>query len=251
MNLKVLTIAIMLAVAPGVSMASTMQPTTQTADVATALAPAPTLATTGNGSVDAVSNMATLSIEVNQSAKTAADAKTQVDTRVSDYMAFLEKNGVAVKDINAANLITQPEYQYVQDKAPTLIGYRAIRHVDVKVMDLSKLNDLLNGALKAGLNDIQGIQMGVSDPQSYQLKAREAAIKDAISKANSIAHGFGVKIGQVEKIRYDTTAQQQPMPPMLRMAAYTDAASAKVNQTYQQPTLHFTDHVDVVFSLSK
>ncbi len=134
--------------------------------------------------IDAKPNMATLSIEVNQTASTAAKAKALADEKVAAYFSFLEKNGVATKDINAANLQTQPEYEYVKDQSPKIIGYRAIRNVEVKLMDLSKLNTLMDGALKAGLNDIQGIQMGVSDPAAYQQQAREAAIQDAQSKAN-------------------------------------------------------------------
>lgn len=238
MNLKALTIAVVLAMAPAVSMAAE-------------LPELPTLATVGYGVIDAKPNMATLSIEVNQTASTAAKAKALADEKVAAYFSFLEKNGVATKDINAANLQTQPEYEYVKDQSPKIIGYRAIRNVEVKLMDLSKLNTLMDGALKAGLNDIQGIQMGVSDPAAYQQQAREAAIKDAQSKAKSVASGFGVKLGEVYRIRYDTNPQPLPMPPMLRMAAFAAPDNAKVNETYQQQNLHFTDQVDVVYTLNK
>lgn len=237
-NLKALTIAVVLAMAPAVSMAAE-------------LPELPTLATVGYGVIDAKPNMATLSIEVNQTAPTAAKAKALADEKVAAYFSFLEKNGVATKDINAANLQTQPEYEYVKDQSPKIIGYRAIRNVEVKLMDLSKLNTLMDGALKAGLNDIQGIQMGVSDPAAYQQQAREAAINDAQSKAKSVASGFGVKLGEVYRIRYDTNPQPRPMPPMLRMAAFAAPDNAKVNETYQQQNLHFTDQVDVVYTLNK
>ncbi|MGY2940909.1 uncharacterized protein YggE [Ewingella americana] len=67
----------------------------------------PHVVTSGTASVDATPDIATLAIEVNVSAKDAASAKKQADQRVAEYFAFLQKNGIEKKDINAANLSTQ------------------------------------------------------------------------------------------------------------------------------------------------
>jgi uncharacterized protein YggE len=107
----------------------------------------PHIVTSGTASVDAVPDVATLAIEVNVSAKDAASAKKQADDRVAQYLSFLEQNGVE-KDINSANLRTQPDYDYQNGKS-ILKGYRAVRTVEVTVRQLDKLNSLLDGALKA------------------------------------------------------------------------------------------------------
>ncbi|MCX2622756.1 SIMPL domain-containing protein, partial [Klebsiella pneumoniae] len=45
---------------------------------------------------------------------------------------------------------------------------------------LDKLNGLLDGALKAGLNEIRSVSLGVAQPDAYKDKARKAAIDDAV-----------------------------------------------------------------------
>jgi uncharacterized protein YggE len=75
---------------------------------ASELPDSPHIVTSGTASVDAVPDIATLAIEVNVAAKDAASAKKQADDRVAQYLSFLEQNGVGKKDINSANLRTQP-----------------------------------------------------------------------------------------------------------------------------------------------
>lgn len=155
----------------------------------------PHVVTSGTASVDAVPDIATLSIEVNVAAKDAATAKKQADERVAQYLTFLELNQISKKDIRSANLRTQPDYDYQNGKS-ILKGYRAVRTVEVTLRQLDKLNPLLDGALKAGLNEIRSVSLGVAHPDSYKDKARQAAIKDAIHQAQELAEGFNSKLGQ-------------------------------------------------------
>lgn len=149
----------------------------------------PHIVTSGTASVDAVPDIATLAIEVNVAAKDAATAKKQADERVAQYISFLELNQIAKKDISSANLRTQPDYDY-QDGKSILKGYRAVRTVEVTLRQLDKLNSLLDGALKAGLNEIRSVSLGVAQPDAYKDKARKAAIDNAIHQAQELANGF-------------------------------------------------------------
>lgn len=210
----------------------------------------PHVVTSGQSSVEATPDIATLSIEVNVSAKDAADAKKQADARVQQYFDFLNQHGIEKKDINAANLRTQPEYDYLKDGKSQLKGYRAVRQVQVTLRKLDKLNDLLDGALKSGLNEIRAVELGVAHPDEYRNKAREAAMKDATAQAAALAQGFNSKLGPVYSIRYHV-ANYQPMP-MARMFKTADAAPmTSAAQTYEQQSIHFDDQVDVVFELQR
>ncbi|CAO97856.1 Putative exported protein [Erwinia tasmaniensis Et1/99] len=210
----------------------------------------PHVVTSGKSSVDATPDIATLAIEVNVSAKDAGDAKKQADTRVQQYFDFLNKNGIDKKDVNAANLRTQPEYDYQKDGKSVLKGYRAVRQVQVTLRHLEKLNELLDGALKSGLNEISGVELGVANPEQYRNQARKAAIADATQQAGELAQGFGTKLGQIYSIRYHV-ANYQPMP-MARMYKTADAAvMTSAAQTYEQQSIHFDDQVDVVFELQR
>lgn len=210
----------------------------------------PHVVTSGQSSVDATPDIATLAIEVSISAKDAAAAKTQADSRVAQYFDFLQKNGIEKKDIDAANLRTQPEYDYTKEGKSVLKGYRAVRQVQVTLRQLDKLNELLDGALKSGLNEIRSVELGVAHPDEYRNKARQAAIQDATQQAGELAKGFNTKLGPVYSIRYHV-ANYQPMP-VARMYKMADAAPmTSAAETYEKQSIHFDDQVDVVFELQR
>ncbi len=210
----------------------------------------PHVVTSGTSSVEATPDIATLSIEVTISAKDAADAKKQADTRVAQYFDFLNKNGIEKKDINAANLRTQPEYDYLKTGESVLKGYKAVRQVQVTVRQLDKLNDLLDGALKSGLNEIRSVDLGVANPEEYRDKARKEAMNNATAQARSLAEGFQSTLGPVYSVRYHV-ANYQPMPAMRMFKTGGAAAQTDAAQTYAQQTIHFDDQVDVVFELKR
>jgi uncharacterized protein YggE len=210
----------------------------------------PHVVTSGTASVDATPDIATLAIEVNVSAKDAASAKKQADQRVAEYFAFLQKNGIEKKDINAANLSTQPEYNYLKDGGTELKGYRAVRQVQVTLRQLDKLNDLLDGALSSGLNEIRSVELGVANPASFRDQARQKAIDNATEQAKSLAEGFHAKLGPVYSIRYHV-ANYQPMPVARMYKAAEASAQSDAAQTYEQQSIHFDDQVDVVFELQR
>jgi uncharacterized protein len=210
------------------------------------LSAAPHLSTIGTASIDATPDIATITIEVNYIAKNAVDAKQKVDKRITQYFDFLGKNGIEQKDINAANLSTQAEYDY-QNGASQLKGFRAVRQVQVTVREIGKLNQLLDGALKLGLNEIQAIKLGVAKPSNYREQVRKKAIQNAILIATSLAEGFNVKLGPIYSIRYQGDNDQSPLPVMFLRAE--NASVSTPSQTYQQPSIHFKDQVEVVFGL--
>ena len=206
----------------------------------------PHIVTSGTASVDATPDIATLAIEVNVSAKDAASAKKQADERVAQYLSFLEQNQIAKKDISSANLRTQPDYDYQNGKS-VLKGYRAVRTVEVTLRQLDKLNSLLDGALKADLNEIRSVSLGVAQPDAYKDKARKAAIDDAVHQAEQLAAGFNSKLGPVYSVRYHVSNYQPS--PVVRMMKADAAPAVSAQETYEQPTIQFADQVDVVFQL--
>lgn len=213
----------------------------------------PHISTSGSAVIQAEPDMATLSINVTVKENEAAAAKAQADKRVAQYFDFLKAQGIEKKDINAANINTSPDYAYDKEKEESVIrGYNASRSVTVKVYDLNKLNTLLDGALKSGLNDISSVEFGVNNPEKYRADVRQKAIDDAVSQAKAVAKGFGSELGAVYSIGYNAP---QPVPVMARgkmmMNMAAAPAGATADETYEQQTVDFRDQVDVVFELKR
>ncbi|WP_038173669.1 oxidative stress defense protein [Vibrio pacinii] len=203
----------------------------------------PHLVTAGYGEVIAKPDMAEFSVKVVESTMTAEQAKQSVDQVVKALIDALNQQGVEAQDISSSNLYITPQYHYPNKGKPELVGYRATRSVSVTVNDLADLNQYLDLALNAGINQVDNIQLKVRDQAQYQQQARMAAIRDANEKAQSLAQGFGKAVKDVWRIDYNMQSQQ---PVLMRSMAM----DAKVeSNTYQDSTIVIRDRVDVIYQL--
>ena len=172
--------------------------------------------------------------------------RTVLETNLEKNLWFSSENPsmMSIRPITVYGEVSL-DYDYQNGKS-ILKGYRAVRTVEVTVRQLDKLNSLLDGALKAGLNEIRSVSLGVAQPEKYKDEARKAAIDDAIHQAEQLASGFKSKLGPVYSVRYHVS-NYQPSPMVRMMKA--DAAPVSAQETYEQPTIQFDDQVDVVFQL--
>ncbi|MGF1726958.1 oxidative stress defense protein [Photobacterium nomapromontoriensis] len=214
-----------------------------TSGMALADVPVPHIETTGSGEITVQPDMAVFTVAVEEIRPTAKEAKQTVDRAVTAFVERLLAKGVDRSQIQSANISLQPQYSYPKDQEPQLKGFRASRFITVTVNKLENLNTYLDSALGDGINRINNIELKVSNEKAYLEQARQAAIKDAISNAQSLAKGFGTKLDGVWEISYQA---QQPRPVMMRMAM--DSA-AENNMSYQDSQITIRDQVEVVFKL--
>ncbi|MEZ8099642.1 oxidative stress defense protein [Vibrio bivalvicida] len=203
----------------------------------------PHLSTTGYGEVIAKPDMAQFSVKVVESTMTAEQAKQSVDKVVRTFLDALNEEGVEKQDVTSSNLYITPQYHYPKDGKPELVGYRASRSITVTVEDLSDLNQYLDLALSSGINQVDNIQLKVKDQAKYQQQARMAAIKDANSKALSLAEGFGKDLNGVWRIDYKMSGHQPVLMRSMAMDARTESSS------YQDSTIVIRDSVDVIYKI--
>ena len=160
----------------------------------------------GTGRVSAQPDVATITIGVQTDAAQASAALTQNSEQMQALIKTLEEGGVDKKDIQtqAIQLYT-PDQQAVEPMPAETRGvtqtvgggYRAINLVEVRVRDLSKVGALIDQAVQAGGNQIQGIRFELSDPQAALDQARQAAWEDAQHRAEQWAELTGAKLGEV------------------------------------------------------
>ncbi|KJY83550.1 hypothetical protein TW81_07160 [Vibrio galatheae] len=203
----------------------------------------PHLSTTGYGEVVATPDMAQFSVKIVESTMTAEQAKLAVDKVVQDFLDALNQQGVEKQNISSSNLYITPQYHYPKNGKPELVGYRASRSISVTVDDLANLNQYLDLALNSGINQVDNIQLQVKDQAKYQQQARMAASKDANSKAESLAQGFGKDLQGVWRIDYKMSGQQ----PILMRSMAMDARSE--SNGYQDSAIIIRDSVDVIYKL--
>ncbi|WP_070971701.1 oxidative stress defense protein [Vibrio sonorensis] len=204
----------------------------------------PHIVTTGFGEVTAKPDMAKFSVRVVETTLTAEQAKQAVDKVVSDFLTKLNNAGVAREDILSSNLYLAPQYHYPKNGKSELVGYRASRNITVTVHDLPDLNTYLDVALEHGINQVDNIQLLVSDQKGFKEKARTAAIADAKQKAEALAKGFDKQLDGVWRIDYDASSAQPVMMRSMAMDAKLESSG------YQDSSLVIRDQVHVIYKLT-
>jgi hypothetical protein len=207
------------------------------------------LVVSGYAEQKAEPDMLTLNVSVTALEKQGIKAKQQVDGKVAAFFGQLEGLGIKRSDVEAGNLVISPEYQYPQNKKPELVGYRAQRQLAVKLYQLDKLSELMDTALKAGLESVSQIEYGLKSPQTIKEQARVGAVEDAKTKAESLAKAFGMKLGKVYSVEYRNNTPMPIYSRALKAAAMAAPAADMMENSYQQQQISITDNVEAVFLL--
>ncbi|MDF2415733.1 DUF541 domain-containing protein [Aeromonas sp. 1HA1] len=210
---------------------------------------APHLVVSGYAEQKAEPDMLTLNVSVTALEKQGIKAKQQVDGKVAAFFGQLEGLGIKRSDVEAGNLVIFPEYQYPQNKKPELVGYRAQRQLAVKLYQLDKLSELMDTALKAGLESVSQIEYGLKSPQTIKEQARVGAVEDAKIKAESLAKAFGMKLGKVYSVEYRNNTPMPVYSRALKEAVMAAPAADMMENSYQQQQISITDNVEAVFLL--
>lgn len=200
----------------------------------------------GFGEVTTTPDMAEISMSVTSIKRVSADAKSDVDERVNNYLAALEELGIAEEDIVAATLRTSPQYEY-KTSLRIFSGYRADRSLQITVQDLDQLDAVMQTALDQKIDNIGNINYKSSEEDQLRLDARAAAIADSKAKAQALAEAYDAELGPIHSISY-YSSQPTPMPQMERMQM-SSMSDASGGGQYLPDQLVFNDSIQVVFEL--
>lgn len=189
----------------------------------------------GIGVVNAQPNMAIVSLGVETQAEEASAALAQNNEQMQALIDTLREAGIAEEEIQTQTVRLQPQYAQAPDPnqpqasdrptTPEIIGYVATNTVEVRVRDLSMVGELLDAAVQAGGNQIQGIRFDLSDPTAALDQAREVAWQDACHKAEQLATLADAALGPVLTI---SEFSQTPIPLAQDVATARGAAEAAV-----------------------
>lgn len=179
-----------------------------------ALADTPaTITVIGRGAVEAVPDMAVLSLGVTTSAVTAAEAMAANSAALKAVIDRLTQAGFAERDVQTSNLSLNPNWEgQGQDGAPLRIAsYTASNQVMIRVRDLATLGTVLDAVVTDGANTMNGLSFGLSEPRPAEDAALRAAVEDARAKAELMASAAGVQLGRILSVS-EQGGYAPPMP---------------------------------------
>lgn len=158
-----------------------------------------TISVTGTGRILVKPDVADLSLGVSVVRLKARDSAAAAADIMAKVIEALKAAGVKDVDIQTATLSLQPEYDW-SSNSQKLTGYRTDNIVMVTLRDLSKAGETLDAAVDAGATNVNGLSFRVDDQSAVESQARDAAMKDAKSKADALANAAGVNITGVASI---------------------------------------------------
>lgn len=224
--------------------AVSMAPAAASADVTQAPIAGTRLDVTARGDVLRVPDIAIISAGVTTNAVDAASAMRDNAGRMNRVLAALKKAGVADKDITTSSINLSPQYRYVENQPPVIVGYQASNQVTVRFRDIVKSGSILDVLVKEGSNQISGPTLTIDKPEAAQDEARVAAIKAARARASLYATALGMKVVRVVSITESEGYSGGPMPVMA-MRSMDSAAKTEIMPGEQSVSVN----VSVVFEL--
>ncbi|MCG3142699.1 MAG: 26 kDa periplasmic immunogenic protein [Anaerolineae bacterium] len=185
--------------------------------------PARVIVVSGTGRASGAPDQATISIGVQITAPTLAEATKQAAATMTQVLEALKKQGVDDKDIQTSAYNVNPITNYKEGQTPQITGYQVMNVVTVTVKDLKQVGNILDAGMSAGANYLGGVSFSIADPKPLETQARTAAVHDAQQKAQTLADAAGVKLGRVLSIAEGVASN--PLPVMYRSAMVADAAA--------------------------
>ena len=175
----------------------------------------PQLSVSGEGKVFVKPDIATFNVSVINNGARIGDTQNENATRSNAVVGFLKQKGVQEKDIKTINYSVEPQYQYDNGRPcpiilgsnfpcsisshlpPRIVSYKVYHSLEVKVRDLNKVDDLLQGVISAGGNEVGSVAFTVDDEKAAMIEARKLAIEDAKQKAQILARDLGIRLKKI------------------------------------------------------
>jgi uncharacterized protein YggE len=165
-----------------------------------------TISFDGKGEVFAAPDMATVSFTIRETSKDVKDAQTKATAKETAVLAFLDKSGVAKKDIKTESYNSYPKYDYGTPcygymmpcrQEPKVTGYEVSEYVSVKIRDLAKAGEIVKGIGEAGISEISGPDFSIEKEDQLKEQSRKMAIEEAKKKAEALAKDLGVNLVRI------------------------------------------------------
>lgn len=185
--------------------------------------PTSTVTVTGEGFVNVVPDVATISLGVTVNGETAKAALDANSTALTAVIEKLKAAGIEEKDIQTSGLYLGPVYDYASSSGTpqAVLGYTASNNVTVFVRAIDQVGPVLDASVTDGANVLNGVTFGVLDQVPVVDQARDLAVADARRKAELLARAGGVTLGGIV-----TIAEQGGYAPPMPMAGVAMEKSA-------------------------
>jgi len=163
----------------------------------------PMLVVTGNSVIMAAPDEASVRLGIVRQATAAQAAQDQVSAVAQQILNEIRKLGVMPQQIQTARLVLSPVYAPRgpdSRDAPRIVAYNASNTVAVRLEDLSLVGPVIDSGLRAGANQLEGVQFGLRNELPSRQQALKLAVNEARTKAEAMADALNINLGEVLEV---------------------------------------------------
>lgn len=161
----------------------------------------PGLSVTATGSVYLAPDVVDIDLGVQTQSASVGSAVSNNNRLTAAVLAALTGQGVSSSDIQTTYFSVTPQQVYDNTGTPTgEVTYWVDNTVHIRLRQPDKLGDVLQAAIAAGANSVQGVTYSVADPSQAQAEARQKAIDIAQARAHLLASAAGATLGETQAI---------------------------------------------------
>jgi uncharacterized protein YggE len=189
-----------------------------------------TVVMTGTGRTVGVPDELRFSVSVGLVRPSLETALDDANATMRRVLATLDRLGVRTSDVQTTGLSMNAVYDYPVSGPPTLRGYHVGQRATVLVRDLRLGGRAVSAVVAAGGDDVRVGSLGlqIADPDALLARSRQAAVKEATSKAQQYADATGQTLGSVLSVREVHVTPVAPRPLDFARATLGDAAPVPI-----------------------
>ncbi len=192
----------------------------------------PLLRVRGSAEVRVVPDLAVVRLGVVEEARTAREAQSAVSNVAGTILDAVRGVGIDEGNVQTVRLVLSPAYSPRQPgdrEEPRIVGYRASNTLSIRVEDLGLVGQVIDAALDAGANQLEGVSFGLEDDQTVRQQALRQAIAEARGKADAMADALGVELDAIVSVTEDNVLVRQPVMETARVMALQGEPSTSVS----------------------
>jgi uncharacterized protein YggE len=205
----------------------------------------PVIVVTGTSEVLAVPDEAIVRLGIVRQAPVAQTAQEQANTVAQEILSAITKAGVPSKDIQTARLVLSPVYNQ-RGPDQKIVSYNATNTVSVRLDNLAIVGNVIDAGLKAGANQLEGVQFRLKN----ELPAREQALKEAVQEARGKAQAMAdaLRVNLVEVL--EATEGGVSIVPRMQSFAVGAAAPAQASTPVSPGEIEIRGNVTIRYRIS-
>ena len=177
----------------------------------------PQIIVSGEGIVKATPDQAWVSIGAETRSKSSKDAQQRNAEAMSAVQQKIAAFGIPKDAVKTTAIDLQIEFDYANGRQ-TPRGYVARNTIEVRVDELAKLGDVLDAVVGSGATVIHGLRFDIKKREEIEQAALQAAVANAMAKANAVAAGAKRAVDRVIRIEESGAGEPRPVPMMREMA---------------------------------